>query len=414
MYSRTEYLNKLLAFKDTDFIKVITGVRRCGKSVILKQYMDSLRELGVPDSHIIYINLESFGYRNVLTDSNLMDVICSKMHSVENSNSNINPNTSQQTTVNQPKTYILIDEIQFVDGWQKAVNALRVSFNCDIVITGSNAKLLSGELATNLSGRYVEIPVYPFSFKEFLGAKQIDVNSRKVDLAYKEYEQYGGFPSVVLADESLRYTILSGIYDSIILNDIAARAQIKDSFTLKRIVAFLADNVGQLVNASKVTSLLKNERIEVSNHTISRYLELLQNAYLFFEVRPYDIRGKAYLRQNAKYFIVDSGLRNQAVSHRPGNMGNRLENIVFLELLRRGYDVDVARVEGSEVDFIARKGDVVEYYQVTQQLPENTHETDNLLKIRDNYAKFLITGRYAGVDLIDGIRVKYIVDWLIG
>ena len=154
MYSRTEYLNKLLAFKDTDFVKVITGVRRCGKSVILKQYMDSLRELGVPDSHIIYINLEIFEYRDVLTDSNLMDVICSKMHSVENSNSS----KSQQINVNQPKTYILIDEIQFVDGWQKAVNALRVSFNCDIVITGSNAKLLSGELATNLSGRYVEIP----------------------------------------------------------------------------------------------------------------------------------------------------------------------------------------------------------------------------------------------------------------
>ena len=421
MYSRTEYLNKLLAFKDTDFVKVITGVRRCGKSVILQQYMNSLRELGVPESHIIYINLESFEYRDVLTDSNLIDVIYSKIQSEDDSQSgkdtqsgeNPQGNESQQTNVNQPKTYILIDEIQFVDGWQKAINALRVSFNCDIVITGSNAKLLSGELATNLSGRYVEIPVYPFSFKEFLGAKQIDINSREVDLAYKEYEQYGGFPSVTLADESLRYTILSGIYDSIILNDIAARAQIKDSFTLKRIVAFLADNVGQLVNASKITSLLKNERIEVSNHTISRYLELLQNAYLFFEVRPYDIRGKAYLRQNAKYFIVDSGLRNQAVSHRLGNMGNRLENIVFLELLRRGYDVDVARVEGSEVDFIARKGDSVEYYQVTQQLPENTHETDNLLKLRDNYAKFLITGRYAGVDLIDGVRVKYVVDWLI-
>ena len=421
MYSRTEYLNKLLAFKDTDFVKVITGVRRCGKSVILQQYINSLRELGVSESHIIYINLESFEYRDVLTDSNLIDVIYSKIQSEDDSQSgkdtqsgeNPQGNESQQTNVNQPKTYILIDEIQFVDGWQKAINALRVSFNCDIVITGSNAKLLSGELATNLSGRYVEIPVYPFSFKEFLGAKQIDINSREVDLAYKEYEQYGGFPSVTLADESLRYTILSGIYDSIILNDIAARAQIKDSFTLKRIVAFLADNVGQLVNASKITSLLKNERIEVSNHTISRYLELLQNAYLFFEVRPYDIRGKAYLRQNAKYFIVDSGLRNQAVSHRLGNMGNRLENIVFLELLRRGYDVDVARVEGSEVDFIARKGDSVEYYQVTQQLPENTHETDNLLKLRDNYAKFLITGRYAGVDLIDGVRVKYVVDWLI-
>ena len=159
MYSRTEYLNKLLAFKDTDFVKVITGVRRCGKSVILQQYMDSLSKLGVPESHIIYINLESFEYRNVLTDSNLMDIIYSKMHSGKNSNSGINTNggTSQQTTVNQQKTYILIDEIQFVDGWQKAINALRVSFNCDIVITGSNAKLLSGELATNLSLSLIHI-----------------------------------------------------------------------------------------------------------------------------------------------------------------------------------------------------------------------------------------------------------------
>ena len=188
---------------------------------------------------------------------------------------------------------------------------------------------------------------------------------------------------------------------------------IKDTLSLKRVVAFLADNVGKLINPSKISNILKNEKLSISNHTINRYLELLKDAYLFYEVRPYDIRGKAYLKQNAKYFIVDNGLRNMAVSYKDGNNGNRLENIVYLELIRRGYIVDIAKIDDKEIDFIARKEDSVEYYQVTYQIPVNTHETDNLLMIKDNFSKFVITGRYEEIDNIDSVKVKYIVDWLL-
>lgn len=395
MYIRKSYLEKLISFKDTDFIKVISGVRRAGKSVLLKQYMDYLLSSGIKTDHIIYINLEAFKYQNIKTQDDFSALI------------------KDLLPKDKENFYILIDEIQFVEGWQRVINSLRVSFPCDIVITGSNAKLLSGELATFLTGRYMELTVYPFSFKEYLESQDIDKASRQIDIAYRDYERFGGFPSVIFSDESLKDAILSGIYDSIILNDIATRGMIKDTPSLKRIVSFLADNVGQMVNPSKISNILKGEKITISNHTVDKYLELLQNAFLFYEARPYDVRGKAYLKQNSKYFIVDNGLRNQIVSYKNGNNGNRLENIVFLELIRRGYKVDVVRIDDKEVDFIAKQSDKVEYYQVSYQLPSNTHETDNLLMIKDNFKKFLITGRYEGVDNIDGIDVKYVVDWLL-
>lgn len=395
MYKRQAYIDKLKSFRDKDFIKVLTGVRRCGKSVILKQYMDYLKDDGVKENHIIYINLESYENQFIKGEQEFSDLIYKML-----------PKDSG-------KVYLLVDEIQFIDGWQRVINSFRVSFDCDIVITGSNAKLLSGELATLLSGRYVEIVIYPFSFKEFLNAKNIDINDRIVDIAYKEYERYGGFPGALLSDEVIKPTILSGIYDSIILNDIAARGFVKDTLSLKKVVSFLSDNVGQLVNPSKISNLLKSENLNISNHTVNKYLELLQEAYLFFEVRPYDIRGKAYLKQNSKYFMVDNGLRNQSVGFKESNQGNRLENIVFIELKRRGYEVAVANIDNKEIDFIARKNDLVKYFQVTYQIPENTHETDNLLLIKDNFEKTVITGRYEGVNNIAGIKVEYVVDWLV-
>lgn len=275
-----------------------------------------------------------------------------------------------------------------VDGWQRVVNAVRVSFNCDIVITGSNAQMLSGELATLLSGRYVEIPVYPFSFKEFLLAKNIDPNARQVDNAFSEYEQYGGFPSVVLASKEIKDTILSGIYDTIILNDVSMRSGIRDTDILSSLVAFLSDNVGQLVKPTKIANTLSSNGFKTSNHTIERYLTLLENAFLFYRTRQYNIRGKEYLKTSGKYFIVDPGLRRNAVSKHPGNYGGQLENIVFLELIRRGYTVDVGKLDSKEVDFVARKVDEILYVQVTYEIPNNTHETDNLLNIRDNYKKY--------------------------
>ncbi len=395
MFERPEYLNQLIKFKDTDFIKVITGVRRSGKSVLLMLFQEHLMQEGVPDDHIIYMNFESFEYQRITTEEKFREKL------------------NDLLPKDRKKVYLLFDEIQVVEGWQRVINGLRVSFDSDIVITGSNANMLSGELATLLSGRYIEIPIYPFSFKEFLSVKGIEPSSRKVDIAYNEYEKYGGFPSVTIAEESIKDTILSGIFDTIVLNDVALRSGIKDPAVLKTIVSFLADNVGQLVNTSRIVNTLKSDGIETTNHTVNRYLDLLESGYLFYRTRQYDIRGREYLRTNGKYFIVDTGLRRNAVGRKDGNYSNRLENIVYIELLRRGYTVDVGKLDTKEIDFVARRLDETLYVQVTYELPNNSHETDNLLHIKDNYKKIVVTGKYHDIEQIDGIPIVYIADWLL-
>ncbi|GEL66826.1 ATP-binding protein [Marinilactibacillus psychrotolerans] len=396
MFQRPVYLNQLIEFKDSDFIKVITGVRRSGKSVLLMLFKEYLIQENVAEDHIIYMNFESFDYQTITTAEKFREKL------------------NELIPKDQKKVYFLFDEIQVVEGWQRVINGVRVSFNSDIIITGSNANMLSGELATFLSGRYIEIPIYPFSFREYLNAKGIEEDSRHVDSAYDQYEKYGGFPSVVIAEETIKDTILSGIFDTIVLNDVALRAGVKDATALKSIIRFLADNVGQLVNASKIVNTLKSEGVETSVHTVNRYLDLLENGYLFYRAKQYDIRGREYLRTNGKYFIVDTGLRRNAVGRKEGNYSNRLENIVYVELRRRGYTVDVGRVDNNkEIDFVARRLDETLYVQVAYELPNNKHETDNLLNIKNNYKKIVVTGRYHDVEQIDGIPIIYIVDWLL-
>jgi len=395
LFQRPDYLNQLIDLQNTDFIKIITGVRRSGKSVLLMLYQRYLLEQGVEPNHIIYINFESFNYQVVTDAEKFRDVLA--------------PLIPQD----EEKVYFLFDEIQLVDGWQRVVNGIKTSFNCELVITGSNANMLSGELATLLSGRYIEIPIYPLSFDEFLTVKDIAKDSRFVDQAYQEYEKYGGFPSVVLADERIKDTILSGIFDTIVLNDVALRAGVKDATVLKALIRFLSDNVGQLVNASRIANTLKSEGITTSTHTINRYLDLLEHGYLFYRAQQYDIRGREYLRTNGKYFIIDSGLRRNAVGRKDGNYINRLENIVYVELLRRGYLVDVGRLDNQEIDFVAKKLDETLYIQVTYELPNNNRETDNLLHIKDNHKKIVITGKYYEINQVDGIPIQYIVDWLL-
>ncbi|MGM0330355.1 ATP-binding protein [Enterococcus sp. AZ084] len=395
MFQRPDYLNQLIDLQNTDFIKIITGVRRSGKSVLLMLYQRYLLEQGVEPNHIIYINFESFNYQVVTDAEKFRDVLA--------------PLIPQD----EEKVYFLFDEIQLVDGWQRVVNGIKTSFNCELIITGSNANMLSGELATLLSGRYIEIPIYPLSFDEFLTVKDIAKDSRFVDQAYQEYEKYGGFPSVVLADERIKDTILSGIFDTIVLNDVALRAGVKDATVLKALIRFLSDNVGQLVNASRIANTLKSEGITTSTHTINRYLDLLEHGYLFYRAQQYDIRGREYLRTNGKYFIIDSGLRRNAVGRKDGNYINRLENIVYVELLRRGYLVDVGRLDNQEIDFVAKKLDETLYIQVTYELPNNNRETDNLLHIKDNHKKIVITGKYYEINQVDGIPIQYIVDWLL-
>lgn len=395
MIKRAEYLKELIQFRDTDLIKVITGVRRSGKSVLLMQYRDYLKSQGVADNQIIYLNFEELELLSVRTADALVKVLQPKLDK-------------------QRHQYIMLDEIQMVDGWQTVVNGIRVSYDCDIIVTGSNAKMLSGELATLLSGRYVEIPIYPFSFKEFLAAKEITSDSREVDQAFLAYEKYGGFPLVTLSPVALKDDILSSLYDTITLKDVAERAQVRDITSLRALVAFLADNIGQLVQPAKVAGVLKNEGISISNHTVENYLQLLEDAFLFYRARQYDLRGKKYLRTAGKYFIVDPGLRRTAIGRRPGNYAGQLENVVYVELQRRGYTVDVGKMNTKEIDFVARKVDRVLYVQVSYEIPANSHETDNLLQLRDNYEKLLITQRhYPDIHDVDGIPVINIVDWLL-
>ncbi|MDC6397218.1 ATP-binding protein [Lactiplantibacillus pentosus] len=395
MIQRAEYLKKLIQFRDTDLIKVITGVRRSGNSVLLMQYRDYLKSQGVADNQIIYLNFEELELLSVRTADALVKVLQPKLDK-------------------QRHQYIMLDEIQMVDGWQTVVNGIRVSYDCDIIVTGSNAKMLSGELATLLSGRYVEIPVYPFSFKEFLAAKEITSDSREVDQAFLAYEKYGGFPLVTLSPVALKDDILSSLYDTITLKDVAERAQVRDITSLRALVAFLADNIGQLVQPAKVAGVLKNEGISISNHTVENYLQLLEDAFLFYRARQYDLRGKKYLRTAGKYFIVDPGLRRTAIGRRPGNYAGQLENVVYVELQRRGYTVDVGKMNTKEIDFVARKVDRVLYVQVSYEIPANSRETDDLLQLRDNYEKLLITQRhYPDIHDVDGIPVVNIVDWLL-
>jgi len=395
MISRPTYLKKLIQLKDTDTIKIITGVRRSGKSVLLKLYRDYLIAQGINANRIIYLNFETFELLNIRDDQQLIALLQPRLN-------------------HNQHFYLMLDEIQMVDGWQRVVNGIHASFDCDIVVTGSNAKMLSGELATLLSGRYVEIPIYPFSFKEFLTAREIEENSRQVDQAFEEYETYGGFPAVVLASPEIKDDMLSGIYDTIVLNDVSMRANIRDTESLKAVVGFLADDLGQLIRPAKLANTLKSEGVTTSNHTVERYLTLLENAFLFYRARQYDLRGRGYLRTAGKYFMVDAGLRRNAVGRRPGNYGGQLENIVYIELLRRGYTVDVGKMDTVEIDFVARRVDELLYVQVTYELPKNSHETDNLVNIKDNYQKLLITQRYyPDVKEIDGIPVVNIVDWLL-
>lgn len=358
-------------------------------------YKEYLLQEGIHENHIIYMNFESFEYRTITTEEKFRQKL------------------DELLPRDDKKVYLLFDEIQMVTGWQRIVNGIRVSFNSDIIITGSNANMLSGEIATLISGRYIKIPIYPFSFSEFLHVKGIESDSRKVDSAYDEYEKYGGFPSVVIAEESIKDTILSGIFDTIVLNDVLLRAGVKDATALKSIIRFLADNVGQLVNASKIVNTLKSEGVDTTVHTVNRYLDLLESSYLFYRARQYDIRGREYLRTHGKYFIIDTGLRRNAVGRKDGNYSNRLENIVYVEKLRRGYTVDIGKLNGTEIDFVARKLDETLYIQVAYELPNNTHETDNLLNIKDNNKKIVITSRYYETTQIDGIPIIYIVDWLL-
>ena len=401
MINRKIYIEQITDFIDKPFVKVISGIRRCGKSVLLMQLIEVLKQKGVNEKNIIYINFESFRYAEITNAKQLYEKIASEI-------------------VNNDKYYILLDEIQEVDKWEKAINSFRVDFNADIYITGSNSHLLSSELATYLSGRYIQIPVYTLSFSEFLDFRKEYVNKKAQDV-YVEFENYlrlGGFPSIHAGSytHEQAYKIVYDIYSSVILRDVIQRFKIRDIELLERVVRYVFDNIGNKFSAKNVADYFKSQNRKLDLNTIYNYLNALESAYIIHRIQRYNIKGKEILKTNEKYFVGDQSLLYALMGFRGRQIAGILENIVMLELKRRGYNVYVGKLNDLEVDFVAEKQNKKRYIQVAYKLTEKStmdREYRPLLKIKDNFPKYVITMDKLWNDNIEGIEHKHIADFLL-
>lgn len=398
MIIRQDYLNLLIQAKDTEFIKVITGVRRSGKSTLLKMFKDYLLENGVDEKNIIHINFESAMYDEIRDYKDLYKKI--------------------KNNISKEKCYILLDEVQNVEKWEKAVNSINIDFNVDIYITGSNAYLLSSELATLLSGRYIEIKMFPLSFKEFLEFNNYDRNN--IEDKFYEYLKYGGLPAIsqIKDKNDLVMTYLNDIYNTIVKKDIIERNGIKDIALLENIVKYVASNIGSPISANKISDYLNSNKIvEKTNHqTIDNYLKMLENAFIVYKADRNDIRSKAVLKTLGKYYLADMGIRNIILGYRNIDEGHLLENVVYLELLRRGYKVNIGKTQDYEVDFVAENIETVKYFQVSRSIVDDTvreRELRSLESISDNYEKSILTmDRTINKDF-NGIKIINIIDFLL-
>ena len=428
---RDIYLNKLIAFQDTEPVKVVTGIRRCGKSSLLKLMVTHLKETGVSAEQIIEMNFESFDFSKMNVEDLYRYV--------------------KERIIPGKRMYLFFDELQRISGWEQAINSFRVDFDCDIYITGSNAYLLSSEYATYLSGRCVEIRMLPLSFSEFIAFHGFDIKASKSALGgtrryavssdgeryeltdlFDAYMRYGGMPGIadVGLDQDKVLPLLDGIYSTVIVRDILEREkrrgqrQITDAVLLKKIIMFLADNIGSTVSVSSIGNTLVNEgllddnrKTKPSTHTVQAYVDALLEAYFFYDIKRFDIKGREFLRTMGKYYIVDIGLRNYLLGFRNRDSGHAIENVVYFELLYRGYDVAVGKVGTAEVDFIATKADEKLYIQVTESMASEdvrARELAPLMKIQDNYEKIVLSLNPGMDNSYDGIKSMNLIDWLIG
>ncbi len=371
-----DYINKLV---DTEFIKVFIGMRRTGKTQLMLSIVDELKNKGIPSENIIYISLESREYNHIENYNQLDEVVYSLLENIDG------------------KLYLLIDEIQQVNGWEKSINSYRVDLDCDIYITGSNSKLLSTELSTLLAGRYVQIPVYPFSFNEVLAYKKEKYSNSFIDekSVFEEYFKFGGMPSLLsIGDENVKTNVLTDIYNSIIVSDILSRHKINDVDLFKRFVRFLINSTGQTFSKTSISNYLKNENRKTSLITISNYTEFLQEALFSRRVRRKDLIGKKELKTEDKYYLTDHGFHHIIVDDNNKWKPRILENIVYVELLRRGYKINIGKIKNREVDFVCEKNNKKIYVQVSYLLSsEKTIEREfsALEKIPDNYPKYVIS-----------------------
>lgn len=404
MVERKEYLEKLKLWKDEQVIKVVTGIRRCGKSTLLMQYQEYLKQSGVDADRIIAINFEELEYEELCDYKKLYEYIKARL-------------SSDKTT------YIFLDEIQKVPCFEKVVDSLYVKKGTDIYITGSNAYMLSGDLATLLSGRYVEISMLPLSFTEYL-----QVNSKDKDSAFADYMRYGGMPFIATAEktEEKITTYLEGIYNTVIVKDIEDRqkrkewdnsdtGRITDISLLKTIAKYLSSVIGSLVTVRSITNYLVSSGRKISPNTVSDYVNALTESFIFYPAERFDIVGKQLLKTNTKYYIVDLGIRNLILPKKSYDLGFSVENVVYFELLRRGYKVSVGKYGNTEIDFVAERNGELEYIQVTADMTAKEtfdREMTSLTAVKDNYRKRVLTLDKFTVGNYDGIEVKNVVEWL--
>lgn len=404
MVKRKEYLNKLIEWKDEQVIKVVTGIRRCGKSTLLMQYQDYLRENGVADEQIISLNFEELENEDLLDYKALYSYI-------------------KERLCKDKMTYIFLDEIQNVASFEKAIDGLYVKDNTDVYITGSNSYLLSGELATLLTGRYVEISMLPLSFAEYK-----ELSNESEENAFSEYMRYGGMPYVASMSktEEKVNTYIEGIYNTVVVKDIEDRQKrretdpdkrkINDIALLKTIAKYLSSVIGSPVSVKSVTDYLISNGRRVSPNTVDDYMDALAESYIFYPAERFDIVGKEILKSNKKWYIVDLGLKNHILPRRNYDLGFSIENIVYFELLRRRYKVNIGKYGNSEVDFVAQKNGVLTYYQVTADMTNETtfeREITPLRNIKDNYEKIVLTLDKFSVGNYEGIKVVNLIDWLL-
>ena len=398
------YLNKLNKWRDRNVIKVVTGIRRCGKSTLLQQFQRKLLQSGVPEDRIIFLNFEDLANEEFLDYRKLYASVSKRLDP-------------------EHMTYIFLDEVQMVPDFQRAVDSLFIRKNTDFYITGSNAYLLSGELATLLSGRYVEINMLPFSFADYL-----KVHPKPKDEAFSDYMRWGGFPYVVMCGEpeKIGNEYLEGIYNTIILKDIEQRQmrrhpdpnkrKITDIALLKNIARFLANSVGNPLSDKKIADYITSTGRKISQNTVSDYVDALIEPYIFYPAERCNVIGKELLKQNRKLYIADIGLRNHILPRSGYDLGFTIENIVFLELIRRGYKVNVGKVGNLEIDFAAEKDSMISYYQVTASMTDkNTFEREmaSLAAVSDNYPKTVLTLDRFTLGDYNGIRVENLIDWLL-
>lgn len=395
MIDRPNYINELIKFKDKDLIKIITGIRRCGKSTLMDLYKQYLLKNGINKKQIISINLEDLKYNFI---ENYMDLY----------------NYITENLLEDKKNYVFIDEIQIIPEFQKVADSLYLNKNIDLYITGSNAKLLSSELSTLLAGRYIEIKMLPLSFKEFITTRE----SKDLETLYNEYISIGSFPYATQLEEDEVSKYLSSLFNDVIIKDVLIRKGITDELMLKSVATFTLDNIGNLLSSNNIANTMTSNGRLINVRTVEKYLEGFIESFFLYKAARYDIKGKQYLKSGGKYYVSDLGLRYFILGRKLGDRGHILENVIYLELLRRGYDVYVGKVDNYEVDFVAINSEGRIYVQVCETLKDNENkilkrELNSLQKISDNYGKIILTLDKIPRSNEEGIIVKNALEWLI-